>query len=140
MELTYTLEQLPDIANQLLNIGKNYSVWAFNAPMGAGKTTLIAELCRNMGIKDAISSPTYSIINEYHSADVKSICHMDWYRLKGEEEAMRTGVEDALYTHSLSFVEWPDIARNLLPDNTLYINISIVDNQTRVIKINKGHL
>ena len=138
MELTYTLEELPEVAKQLLSIGQDYAVWAFNAPMGAGKTTLIAELCHSMGIEEAISSPTYSIINEYHTPSGKTICHMDWFRLKDEDEAIRTGVEDALYQHSLSLVEWPDIASNLLPDDTLFITIKIIDNQTRVLKTTIG--
>ena len=135
MEVTYTLKELPQIAKQLLSIGKDIPVWAFDAPMGAGKTTLIGQLCRELNIVDAISSPTFSIINEYQSADGLSVCHMDWYRIKDEEEALRTGVEDALYDHDKIFVEWPEKAAHLLPDNTLFIKIIIVDPETRQIMI-----
>ncbi len=135
MEFTYTLKELTQIAKQLLSIGKDIPVWAFDAPMGAGKTTLIGQLCRELNIVDAISSPTFSIINEYQSADGLSVCHMDWYRIKDEEEALRTGVEDALYDHDFTFVEWPEKAAHLLPENTLFIKIIIIDPETRQIMI-----
>ena len=134
--MIYSLEELPAIAAQLLELGKLYPVWAFNAPMGAGKTTLIGQLCKQLNIKDNISSPTFSIINEYLTPDGKTICHMDWYRIKDEEEAIRTGVEDALYSHDLTFVEWPEKASQLLPDNTLFIEISLLYNEKRRIVIN----
>ena len=135
MEIVYTINELPQIAKQLLTIGKDNRVWAFDAPMGAGKTTLIGHLCKELEIVDAISSPTFSIINEYRSAKGISVCHMDWYRLKDEEEALRAGVEDALYEHDITFVEWPDKASQLLPDNTLFIRISIVNPETRLVTI-----
>ena len=134
--MIYSLAELPAIAAQLQELGKDYPVWAFNAPMGAGKTTLIGELCKQLNIKDNISSPTFSIINEYRTPDGRSVCHMDWYRIKDEEEAIRTGVEDALYSHQITFVEWPGMASQLLPENTLFIQISILDNEKRKIMIN----
>jgi len=136
--MIYSLEELPAVAAQLLEFGKLNPVWAFNAPMGSGKTTLIGQLCKQLDIKDNISSPTFSIINEYLTPDGKSICHMDWYRIKDEEEAIRTGVEDALYNHDLTFVEWPEKALQLLPDNTMFIQISILDNEKRRIEIIQG--
>ena len=137
MEIIYSLEELPAVAAQLLASFKNYPVWAFYAPMGAGKTTLIGQLCKQLHIKDNISSPTFSIINEYLTPDGRSVCHMDWYRIKDEEEAIRTGVEDALYHHPLTFVEWPEKASQLLPQNTLFIEISLQDNEKRKIVINR---
>ena len=138
MELIYSLEELPAVAEQLLAIGKPYPVWAFDAPMGAGKTTLIGQICRQLNIKDAISSPTFSIINQYISPEGQRICHMDWYRIKDEEEAIRTGVEDALYDHDLTFVEWPEKALKLLPENTLFIKIMLMDNEKRKIETKQG--
>jgi len=135
MHIVYTIQELPEIAKQLLTIGKDKKVWAFDAPMGAGKTTLIGQLCKELEIIDAISSPTFSIINEYKSLKGLSVCHMDWYRLKDEEEALRAGVEDALYEHNLSFVEWPEKAAQLLPENTFFIKIFIVNPTTRQITI-----
>ncbi len=137
MEITYTLSQLPEIAAILISTSKHNPVWAFNASMGAGKTTLISELCRQLNVTDTTSSPTFSIINVYLTKEGESICHMDWYRLQDEEEAIRTGVEDALYDNKLTFVEWPDKAAGLLPSNTLFIDIDILDSDTRKITIKK---
>ncbi len=138
MEIIYSLAELPAVALQLLEAGKPYPVWAFNAPMGAGKTTLIGQICKQLQIKEPISSPTFSIINEYLTPDGKSICHMDWYRIKDEEEAIRTGVEDALYNHDFTFVEWPEKAVQLLPDKTMFIKISLLENEKRKLEIIQG--
>jgi tRNA threonylcarbamoyladenosine biosynthesis protein TsaE len=102
--------------------------------MGAGKTTLISAICKNMGVKDQVSSPTFAIMNEYH-ANEKVIYHMDWYRLKDEAEAQRAGVEMTLDEADFCLVEWPEKALGLLPSDTQFIKIDIIDKDYRRIYI-----
>lgn len=131
MDAIFMSGQIRQVAKELWKEGKRYTVWAFHAPMGAGKTTLIHALCEELGVKTSISSPTFAIINEYSSPEAGSIYHMDWYRLKDEEEAVNAGVEDCLNSGNLCLVEWPDKAPGLLPGNTFHINIEALDQQSR---------
>lgn len=134
MDTVFTLGQIHDIARQLWQQEKQHKVWAFNGDMGAGKTTFIHALCEVLQVTGAVSSPTFAIINEYKSPVAGSIYHMDWYRLKDEEEAIQAGVEDCLYSGSLCLVEWPQKAEGLLPEDTLQVQISLVDDDKRLIK------
>jgi tRNA threonylcarbamoyladenosine biosynthesis protein TsaE len=131
MELIFTIDEVNTAAQQLWNNAAKYKVWAFDAQMGAGKTTFIHALCQTLQVTDAVSSPTFAIINEYSSPVAGIIYHMDWYRLKDEEEAIHTGVEDCLYSGNLCLVEWPGKAPGILPEDTLRITIEVVDEQTR---------
>jgi tRNA threonylcarbamoyladenosine biosynthesis protein TsaE len=133
VQYTLTKENIHSVAKELLQQLEQYNVWAFNAAMGSGKTTFIHALCDIMGVRDAVGSPTFSIINQYQSADGKMIYHLDLYRIKDEEEAIQAGVEDVLYSGDLCFVEWPDKAADLFPENTVYLTIEIVDTNTRRI-------
>lgn len=111
--------------------GKARKVWAFHAAMGTGKTTFIHALCEELGVKASVSSPTFAIINEYSSPVAGTIYHMDWYRLRSEEEAMNAGVEDSLNSGALCLVEWPENAAGLLDDKVFHIHMEILDSQTR---------
>jgi len=133
VQYTITKENIHSVAKELSQQLKQYNVWAFNAPMGSGKTTFIHALCDVMGVTDAVGSPTFSIINQYQSAEGKTIYHLDLYRIKDEEEAIQAGVEDVLYSSDLCLVEWPDKAQGLFPDNTVYLSIAIIDANTRRI-------
>jgi len=132
MDLIYTLEQTANIAAQLVKHYASKPVWVFQAPMGAGKTTLIAAIGKALGIQQAMSSPTFSIMNEYE-VNGKLIYHMDWYRLESEAEARQAGVEAAMDEADLSLVEWPEKAPNLVPENALVLNIEILDPNHRRI-------
>jgi tRNA threonylcarbamoyladenosine biosynthesis protein TsaE len=134
MEMTYTLAQIDEVAKLLLDKYSSKPIWAFYAPMGAGKTTLIARICKQIGITDAVASPTFSIMNEY-DANGKMVYHMDWYRLADEAEARRTGVEAAMEEADISFIEWPEQAPALLPENHIRIEIEILDPEHRRIII-----
>jgi len=127
------LGQIRQVAKELWKEGKRHKVWAFHAAMGTGKTTFIHALCEELGVRSAISSPTFAIINEYASAEAGTIFHMDWYRLKDEEEAINAGVEDSLNSGQLCLVEWPDKAAGLLPDDTFHIRLETLDENTRRI-------
>jgi tRNA threonylcarbamoyladenosine biosynthesis protein TsaE len=134
MDQVYTLEQTDLIATQLVKKYTNQPVWVFQAPMGAGKTTLISAIGKALGIQQAMSSPTFSIMNEYE-VQGKLIYHMDWYRLENEAEARQAGVEAAMEEADLSLVEWPEKAPNLLPENAVVIHIEILDPNHRRIFI-----
>jgi tRNA threonylcarbamoyladenosine biosynthesis protein TsaE len=136
MELIFRLEDIQDAAIRFLSAAKGYRVFAFNGEMGAGKTTFIHALCEAAGIKDTISSPTFSIINQYGTESDATIYHMDLYRIKDENEAINAGVEDCLYSGNTCFVEWPEKAPGIFPDDTLHISIISIDVNTRKLQIN----
>ena len=131
MEITFSLPEINQAAADIFAAAKEKKVWALHGEMGAGKTTFIHALCKYLGVTSAIGSPTYSIINEYESPVAGTIYHMDWYRLKDEEEALQAGVEDCLYSGNMCLVEWPERANGLLPDNTFHLSIEMVDEMKR---------
>jgi tRNA threonylcarbamoyladenosine biosynthesis protein TsaE len=135
MDIIYTIDQTNEIAAQLVQQYASKPVWVFQAPMGAGKTTLIAAIGKAMGIQEPMSSPTFSIMNEYQ-VQGKLIYHMDWYRLENEADARQAGVEAALEEADMSLVEWPEKASNLVPDNAVVMHIEILDPNRRRIYIN----
>lgn len=132
MRWTFTHAQLPEIATSLLIELGNYRSVAISGPMGAGKTTLVHALCDALGVKDAVGSPTFSIINEYHSPQ-GPVYHIDCYRLRDEEEAIDAGVEDCLYSNSWCFVEWPEKIPHLFPENTARLFLEALPGGTRVL-------
>ena len=136
MDQVYTLEQTDEIAAQLVQKYATHSVWVFQAHMGAGKTTLIAAIGRAMGIQQGMSSPTFSIMNEYEVKG-KLIYHMDWYRLENAAEARQAGVEAAMEEADLSLVEWPEKAPNLVPEHAVVFNIEFIDPDQRRIYTNQ---
>jgi tRNA threonylcarbamoyladenosine biosynthesis protein TsaE len=134
MDMIYTLDQIESVAAKLIKMHGTRTVWAFFAPMGAGKTTLISQICKQLGVEDAVSSPTFAIMNQYE-ANGKMIYHMDWYRLEDEAEAIRTGVEAAMEDADICFIEWPEKAPGLLNENTVKFEIEILDPEHRRIFI-----
>jgi len=136
MEVNFTLDNIDKAAMEFLSATENFTVFAFSGEMGAGKTTFIHALCDALKVTDTISSPTFSIINQYTTSTGKVIYHIDLYRLKDEEEALQAGVEDCLYSGNTCFVEWPDKAPGIFPDDTAYINIEATASNSRKLKIN----
>lgn len=134
MIFTYQLKEIKQAAHKTFDFSNGKKVWAIHGEMGAGKTTFIHALCENLGVNSTIASPTYSIINEYKS-DAGIIYHMDWFRLKDDEEALQAGVEDSILSGNLCLIEWPEKAISLLPQNCFHINISVIDEKTRNITI-----
>lgn len=131
------LEALPDAARQIVEMMGDATVYAFYGEMGAGKTTLISELCRALGVEDdEISSPTFSIINEYRSAETAElIYHFDLYRLKNLEEAFDIGAEDYFDSGALCLLEWPERIEDILPDDTVKVTVQVNDDDSRDIII-----
>ncbi|MBX9734545.1 MAG: tRNA (adenosine(37)-N6)-threonylcarbamoyltransferase complex ATPase subunit type 1 TsaE [Chitinophagaceae bacterium] len=133
MDAIFGLAQTEAVAAALWKEVGSKKIWAFDAPMGAGKTTFIHALCGYLGVEATVSSPTYAIVNEYAANKIPLIYHMDWYRLKDEQEALDAGIEDILNSGNHCFIEWPERASQLLPESTLYLGIEILDEQTRRI-------
>lgn len=134
MKQSYTLELIPKIAKIIIQKSKG-KILLFNGVMGAGKTTLIKEITKQLGVTDITSSPTFSIVNEYQTTQGETIYHFDFYRINSEEEAYDIGIEDYLYTDAWCFIEWGENVQNLLPLEITNINIDIVNSNQRTIEI-----
>lgn len=140
MKREFSQGDIIQVAGWLLQQLEDKKIIAFYGQMGAGKTTLIYTLCQILQVEDVVSSPTFSIINEYRFMDngkPASVYHMDLYRLQDEEEAIRAGVEDCLYSGHYCFVEWPEKAPDLFPEETLYVSLTAKDGEQREIEILK---
>ena len=138
MEWIYELHQIRKTAEQFWNVVGDTRVFAFHGEMGAGKTTFIHALCDVKEVKDVVSSPTFSIINEYvYTRDdvAKKIYHIDLYRLKDDEEALQAGIEDCLNSDHICLVEWPEKVASILPDDAVHIYINAIDNETRQLQL-----
>jgi tRNA threonylcarbamoyladenosine biosynthesis protein TsaE len=133
----YSLEELPVVAKQIIEFGKEYPIWLFEGSMGAGKTTLIKALCRHWQVSNHVQSPTFSIVNEYITQEGKTIYHFDFYRIKHEVEAMDMGVEEYFDSGNYCLVEWPSKISNLLPLSYLEVNIVVEADGKRVITLQK---
>lgn len=117
-----------------VGLGDNRIV-AFYGSMGAGKTTFISALCRYFGVEDDVCSPTFTIVNEYRTAEGESIFHFDFYRIDSLREAMDIGFGEYLYSGSLCLIEWPEKVEELLPEETLNVRIAASDDGRRTIEI-----
>lgn len=117
------VEELKPLAKQVLAHFPTARVFAFNAPMGAGKTTFIKEIATSLGVEENMSSPTYAIVNQYRTNNGDVVYHMDLYRLENINEALEIGIEEYLYSGHYVFIEWPALINKLLPNE--YVNITI---------------
>jgi tRNA threonylcarbamoyladenosine biosynthesis protein TsaE len=131
----FTIQNIHAVAKEVWEQYHSYKVWAFDAAMGTGKTTFIHAVCDVLGVKDTVSSPTFSIINQYQIADGRTLYHLDLYRINDEEEAIQAGIEDVLYSGEYCMVEWPEKISSLLPDHTLRIHLATINQLKRHISI-----
>lgn len=134
MILEYYLQDIEKIALQIMNSNPE-KVILFNGEMGAGKTTLIKTLCKTLGVHDATSSPTFSLVNEYETDDNQLVYHFDVYRLKSQTEALDMGIDEYLYSGNWCFIEWAEKIPDLLPENHSIITITILEDGKRLIKL-----
>jgi tRNA threonylcarbamoyladenosine biosynthesis protein TsaE len=134
MVLNYTLADLPEVATHVIKNATN-NVLLFYGEMGVGKTTLIKEIVKQLGVKDNVSSPTFSLVNEYHATNGEKIFHFDFYRIKKEDEALDMGIEEYFYSNNWCLIEWPNKIENLVPLNAVTITITSQKNQQRTIEL-----
>jgi tRNA threonylcarbamoyladenosine biosynthesis protein TsaE len=123
----YTLTDLPQIALEIVEISAHIpNIWLFRGQMGAGKTTLIKEICKQFGVEHSVQSPTFSLVNEYQTKNAESIFHFDLYRLKNTQEALSIGIEDYLDSGNICLIEWPEQAEELwdLPHTTFTLRLN----------------
>lgn len=130
-----SVKQLQPVINYMATLAKTNKYFCFDAKMGAGKTTLIKQLCIFLGVTDTISSPTYSIVNEYLGENNLTIYHFDLYRLNDEMELLDIGIEDMLESNAVCFIEWPEKILNFLPQSYVKVNIDVNNNQERIITV-----
>lgn len=134
MKVVYELNEVEKVAQELWQAFSNKRVWALHGDMGVGKTTFVRGLCRTiLASSDNISSPTFALINQYESPTIGTISHIDLYRLGDTEEAINAGVQEAIESSQLSLVEWPEIAPELFPEDTLHLYFTLeADNKRSV--------
>jgi tRNA threonylcarbamoyladenosine biosynthesis protein TsaE len=123
MEIIFDLDDIENAAKEFVECSSAYKVFAFMGELGAGKTTFINAVCRQFGVTEIVTSPTYAIIQEYYFEKKSSMYHIDMYRIKNMDEAIEAGVEDCLLSGRLCMVEWPEKAILLFPPGTVYASL-----------------
>jgi len=120
-----SIDDLYLVAGELIRTHPTARIFAFYGEMGAGKTTFIKALCTALGVDDNVSSPTFALVNQYQMVDGDTVFHFDFYRIKKIEEVLDIGYEDYFYSGSYCLIEWPEKIEQLLPDETLRVNITV---------------
>ncbi|MGI8581053.1 MAG: tRNA (adenosine(37)-N6)-threonylcarbamoyltransferase complex ATPase subunit type 1 TsaE [Chitinophagaceae bacterium] len=131
MESIYSLSEIENAAVKFIDFLDQHTVVAFHGNLGAGKTTFIQAVCKQLGVKENVSSPTFSIINQYKTEKNKTIFHIDLYRVKDVEEAINAGVEECIYGGDICFIEWPEKVLSILPAHTVNVFIDPVNETKR---------
>jgi len=132
------LSELSAVAMQIIEFSKGCNIWLFYGDMGAGKTTLIKSICYQLGSKDNISSPTFSLVNEYKLASEDDIYHFDFYRIESELEAIDIGCDEYFYSNKLCLIEWPEKIPSLIPFKNIEISIKLVGENQREVHLIKN--
>lgn len=132
-----SLETIDEVAKDFLSHYKNEKVIAFYGEMGVGKTTFIKSLCKNLQVEDTVNSPSFAIVNEYHTPEEDIVYHFDFYRLKEENEAYDMGYEDYLYSGHFCMIEWPEKISSLLPNGRLDLHLTEESNGRRKLTVTK---
>ena len=137
-EIKYdTLKSIDAVAKEVIDFAKGFKTWVFEGPMGAGKTTLIKAICLSLGVVDNVSSPSYSLVNEYKISPSGKIYHFDFYRINSETEATDLGFEEYIYSNNLCLIEWPSKVASLLPDSYIKILMEVTGQDSRKISLSK---
>jgi tRNA threonylcarbamoyladenosine biosynthesis protein TsaE len=131
MEIIFELREIDEAAKKFLQITNNFKIFAFTGELGAGKTTFISALCKELKVDETVTSPTYSLIQEYRSSGGSIIYHIDLYRIQSKGEAMDAGMEDCINSNEICMVEWPEKAPEIFPGTTVYSNFQILDKHKR---------
>ena len=135
MNKNFLLSEAPIIAKEIIQ-NSTSKIILFHGDMGVGKTTLIKEICKILGTEDLISSPTFSIVNEYITSNDETIFHFDFYRIDNEEEVYNIGVEDYFDSNHWCLIEWPSVVENLLPLENVNVYLTVLEDGQRNIQIN----
>jgi tRNA threonylcarbamoyladenosine biosynthesis protein TsaE len=133
IQLVFSEKQINKVALQFLKLTSNFRHIAFLGSMGSGKTTFITAICKQLGVNDLVSSPTFSIINEYSTKEGISVYHFDFYRIKKEDELFDIGFEEYCDGNEYCFIEWPEKAEKLIPDDFLWVKIEEIKTNKRSI-------
>lgn len=134
MEITFSLEEIDAAAAQIIGASLK-NIVLFHGNMGAGKTTLIKAIVKQLGVNDMTSSPTFSLVNEYTAGNGKPVYHFDLYRLNNEEEAYDMGIDEYFYSGNLCLIEWPEKTPNLIPLDHTIITIKQLQNGMRQVTL-----
>ena len=129
------LEDYPRAAKEFTGFLEKGNIFAFYGKMGSGKTTFIKSICEAMGVEEAINSPTFAIVNEYEDREGETIYHFDFYRIKSLAEVYNMGYEEYLYSNAYSFIEWPELIEELLPEEAVRVEITEEEDGSRLIKV-----
>ena len=130
-----SLEEINSVAAEFIKLVGGKRIFAMHGAMGVGKTTFVKAICEEMGVQDTINSPTFAIVNEYHTAKENIIYHFDFYRIDDVQEAYDFGYEDYFYSDAMCFIEWPEKIDSILPNDTVEVHFTEETDGSRSIRI-----
>tara|TARA_B110001454_G_scaffold8166_1_gene7736 strand:+ start:411 stop:824 length:414 start_codon:yes stop_codon:yes gene_type:complete len=133
-DINYSIEEIGRTSKIILSLNPSSKIFIFNGEMGSGKTTLIKAIIKELGYKGTVSSPTFSIINEYLNGD--KIYHFDFYRIKNKNELLDIGIDEYISSNNRCFIEWPNLITDMLPDKHIELNIDVISSDVRKLTIN----
>tara|TARA_B110000116_G_scaffold104629_1_gene91161 strand:+ start:1749 stop:2171 length:423 start_codon:yes stop_codon:yes gene_type:complete len=128
------VQELDEVAKAIVEVFESEKKIVFFGEMGVGKTTLIKSICKALNVQDVVTSPTFSVVNEYQNKDGDSLYHFDFYRIKNQEELFDLGLEEYIYSDNYCFIEWPEKAEKLLSDNFVQVQMK-KNKECRIIKV-----
>jgi len=130
-----SLEEINSVAKKFIELVGTRRVFAMYGSMGVGKTTFVKAICEELGVEDTINSPSFAIVNEYHTKEDKIVYHFDFYRIEDVQEAYDFGYEDYFYSQALCFIEWPERIESILPSDVINLNFTEEEDGSRLIQI-----
>ena len=133
-DINYSIEEIDKTAKIVLSLNPSAKIFIFNGEMGSGKTTIIKAIIKELGYEGTVSSPTFSLINEYFNGD--KIYHFDFYRIKSRDELLDIGIDEYISSNDWCFIEWPKLIVKMLPDEFIELNIDPISDNKRKIRIN----
>ena len=133
-DINYSIEEIGKTSKIILSLNPSSKIFIFNGEMGSGKTTLIKAIIKELGYKGPVSSPTFSIINEYLNGD--KIYHFDFYRIKNKNELLDIGIDEYISSNNKCFIEWPNLITDMLPNKHIELNIDVISSDVRKLTIN----
>jgi tRNA threonylcarbamoyladenosine biosynthesis protein TsaE len=128
-------KHIESAALHLLKQAGDKKIFAFYGAMGSGKTTIIKVICRLLGAEDIVSSPTFTLVNEYRTSDGEPLYHIDFYRIRKQEEVFDFGIEEYLTGDAWCFMEWPELVEEILPDDIVRVRISVKEDESRILEV-----